>query len=77
MSPTRADNPVRDLLALWLEPIQAAFTAPTWRLARVFVMGALMGAARSTRPGRTAAPLRHVSEPGLAAPKGYETTNPA
>ena len=41
-------DPVPDRLHIWLEPFRSAFTAPTWRLVLVLVMGALLAPGKRT-----------------------------
>ena len=45
---TAAGDPVPDVLRIWLEPFRGAFTAPTWRLVLVLVMGALLAPGKRT-----------------------------
>ena len=45
---TVAGDPVPDVLRIWLEPFRSAFTAPTWRLVLVLVMGALLAPGKRT-----------------------------
>ncbi len=45
---TGMGDPVPDVLRIWLEPFRGAFTAPTWRLVLVLVMGALLAPGKRT-----------------------------
>ena len=45
---TGAGDPVPDVLRIWLEPRRGAFTAPTWRLVLVLVMGDLLAPDKRT-----------------------------
>ena len=46
--PAAGGDPAPDVLKAWLEPFRDAFTAPTWNLARILVMGALLAPGKRT-----------------------------
>ena len=47
-APPPGGDPAPDVLKAWLEPFRNAFTAPTWNLARILVMGALLAPGKRT-----------------------------
>lgn len=47
-APPPGGDPAPDVLQAWLEPFRDAFTAPTWNLARILVMGALLAPGKRT-----------------------------
>lgn len=48
MDPPAGGDPAPGVLKAWLKPFRDAFTAPTWNLARILVMGALLAPGKRT-----------------------------
>ena len=48
IGPAGGGDPAPDVLKAWLEPFRTLFTAPTWTLALILVMGALLAPGKRT-----------------------------
>ena len=48
IGPAGGGDPAPDVVKAWLEPFRTLFTAPTWTLALILVMGALLAPGKRT-----------------------------